>query len=254
MAIMLRTLRIPSRVVNGFDTGEFNDLTSQYVVRASDAHSWVEAYFPGYGWISFDPTPASSPAAHGFWNRAAMYLDAVQSFWREWVVNFDFGRQMQLRQSAAQDARQRLQNLSSAVSTRYQALLSQARRVQGSIVRAPRRWGLTSLAIVLLLALAANSKRLVGRCLSFFAPRRRKSPPLAATLWYERMSRTLERQGWHRAPQQTSGEFLDSIEDQEVRSRVHSFTLHYQRARFGNYPEDARQLPELYAAIARKGK
>jgi hypothetical protein len=53
MAVMLRTLRIPARVVNGFDTGEFNDLTSEYVVRASDAHSWVEAYYPGYGWVSF---------------------------------------------------------------------------------------------------------------------------------------------------------------------------------------------------------
>ena len=59
MAVMLRTLRIPSRVVNGFRTGEFNDVTSQYLVRASNAHSWVEAYFPGYGWISFDPTPAA---------------------------------------------------------------------------------------------------------------------------------------------------------------------------------------------------
>ncbi len=47
MAVMLRTLRIPSRVVNGFRTGEFNDVTSQYLVRASNAHSWVEAYFPG---------------------------------------------------------------------------------------------------------------------------------------------------------------------------------------------------------------
>ncbi|MFZ0284804.1 MAG: DUF3488 and transglutaminase-like domain-containing protein, partial [Terriglobales bacterium] len=58
MVVMLRTLKIPSRVVNGFRTGEFNDVTSQYLVRASNAHSWVEAYFPGYGWISFDPTPA----------------------------------------------------------------------------------------------------------------------------------------------------------------------------------------------------
>ena len=62
MAVMLRTLGIPSRVVNGFRTGEFNDLTSQYVVRASNAHSWVEAYFPGYGWIAFDPTPGRGDA------------------------------------------------------------------------------------------------------------------------------------------------------------------------------------------------
>ncbi len=60
MAIMLRTLGIPSRVVNGFRTTEFNDLTGNYVIRASSAHSWVEAYFPNYGWISFDPTPGTA--------------------------------------------------------------------------------------------------------------------------------------------------------------------------------------------------
>ena len=57
MAVMLRTQGIPSRVVNGFRPNEFNDVTSQYVVRDSDAHSWVEAYFPGHGWVSFDPHP-----------------------------------------------------------------------------------------------------------------------------------------------------------------------------------------------------
>jgi hypothetical protein len=46
LAVMLRTVAIPSRVVTGFQHGEFNDITSQYVVRGSDAHAWVEAYFP----------------------------------------------------------------------------------------------------------------------------------------------------------------------------------------------------------------
>jgi len=69
MAVMLRTLRIPSRVVNGFQTGEYNDLTSQYVVRASNAHSWVEAYFPGYGWVAFDPTPAAPLEVRNGWSR-----------------------------------------------------------------------------------------------------------------------------------------------------------------------------------------
>ena len=72
MAVMLRTLGIPSRVVNGFRTGEFNDLTSQYVVRASNAHSWVEAYFPGYGWVAFDPTPGSLMPVRTGWSRATL--------------------------------------------------------------------------------------------------------------------------------------------------------------------------------------
>ena len=75
MAIMLRTIGIPSRVVNGFRTDEFNDLTANYVVRAKDAHAWVEAYFPGYGWQTFDPTPAGAsgtPRTNGvIWSAAS---------------------------------------------------------------------------------------------------------------------------------------------------------------------------------------
>ena len=70
MAVMLRTLGIPSRVVNGFRSDEFNDLTGNYVVRAKDAHSWVEAYFPGYGWQTFDPTPAGASGTPQGWDRA----------------------------------------------------------------------------------------------------------------------------------------------------------------------------------------
>jgi len=55
MAVMLRTLGIPSREVNGFLPGEFNDVAGDYIVRGSDAHSWVEAYFPGSGWINVRP-------------------------------------------------------------------------------------------------------------------------------------------------------------------------------------------------------
>jgi protein-glutamine gamma-glutamyltransferase len=55
-AIMLRTLGIPARVVTGFTPGGRNPFTGYYEVRASDAHAWVEVYFPGYGWYEFDPT------------------------------------------------------------------------------------------------------------------------------------------------------------------------------------------------------
>ncbi|MGB9233442.1 MAG: transglutaminaseTgpA domain-containing protein, partial [Terriglobales bacterium] len=74
MAVMLRSLGIPSRIVTGFRTGEFNDLTGQYIVRASNAHSWVEAYFPGSGWISFDPTPGGAIPTRTGWSRLQLYL------------------------------------------------------------------------------------------------------------------------------------------------------------------------------------
>src|SRR5262249_16623539 len=58
MVIMLRSLNIPARIVNGFQMGEYNELNNYYTVRESDAHSWVEVYFPhNDAWIEFDPTP-----------------------------------------------------------------------------------------------------------------------------------------------------------------------------------------------------
>jgi protein-glutamine gamma-glutamyltransferase len=62
MAVLLRMGGIPSRVVGGFSPGSLSTGRKEWVVRDTDAHSWVEAFFPGYGWVTFDPTPAASPA------------------------------------------------------------------------------------------------------------------------------------------------------------------------------------------------
>lgn len=57
MAVMLRQLGIPARLESGFGLGSYDDRTHRYLVSTTDAHTWVEAYFPGYGWIPFEPTP-----------------------------------------------------------------------------------------------------------------------------------------------------------------------------------------------------
>ena len=62
MALLMRMGGIPARVVTGFSTGATDTKTGEYVVRDFDAHSWVEVYYPTWGWITFDPTPAASPA------------------------------------------------------------------------------------------------------------------------------------------------------------------------------------------------
>jgi protein-glutamine gamma-glutamyltransferase len=58
LAVMARSLGIPARVATGYAPGEYNPFTGLYEIRASDAHAWVEVYFPGYGWSTFDPTPS----------------------------------------------------------------------------------------------------------------------------------------------------------------------------------------------------
>jgi hypothetical protein len=156
MAVMLRTLGIPSRVVNGFRTGEFNDLTSQYLVRASSAHSWVEAYFPGYGWIGFDPTPAAPAQVRTGWGRSMLYLDAMASFWREWVINYDVGHQYNLGREATRNSVEWFQRMRGWARRHHEALLTAARRTQRTVSDAPVRWSAAGAVITGLLLLAAN--------------------------------------------------------------------------------------------------
>ncbi len=61
MIQMLRSLEVPARMAAGFSQGESSTETGQYVVRERDAHTWVEVYFPGYGWVEFEPTAAEDP-------------------------------------------------------------------------------------------------------------------------------------------------------------------------------------------------
>lgn len=255
MAVMLRTLGIPSRVVNGFRTGEFNDLTSQYVVRASNAHSWVEAYFPGYGWVSFDPTPAGLEPARTGWSRAILYLDAMASFWREWVVNYDPGHQRILGEGVTRSGRMIVYELRTWFRRHYEALLDSARQAQDTMSKSPTRWSVSALLATGLLLLLANARRLWNALRRRrLAARPEKAPRLAATIWYERMTRRVARLGWRKSPAQTPAEFVTCIEDDLMRDRVAQFTRHYEHARFGDSAEDASRLPELFEEIASVGR
>ena len=61
MIVMLRHLGIPARLAAGFSQGEYDAGGGKYIVREREAHTWVEVYFPGYGWIEFEPTSTQAP-------------------------------------------------------------------------------------------------------------------------------------------------------------------------------------------------
>ena len=250
MAVMLRTLGIPSRVVNGFRSDEFNDLTGNYVVRAKDAHSWVEAYFPGYGWETFDPTPAGASGTPQGWDRLALYIDAMSSFWRDWVVSYDSSHQYSLGQAAVGGTRSLWQNARIWARSHYAAMLKWARRSQDRVEHSPGRWAVLGGAVALGLLLLGNLGR-IARLLheKWLRAYPERSPEQAATMWYSRMARTLARCGVEKPAAQTPQEFVKRIEDSRLREPVARFTAVYESARFGNSPDDAQRLPELYEEV-----
>src|SRR5580698_3014116 len=248
MAVMLRSLHIPSRIITGFRGGEFNDLTGQYIVRASDAHSWVEAYFPGSGWISFDPTPAGNAPAG--WSRMQLYIDAAASFWREWIINYDVGHQRTLGRDTATNSRHFFDDARRWIRRQHRALLNAARRAQEHFGNFPARWlgGLVAFSAGLILLL--NLRRLIrGLRAHRLRAHPERAPRESAALWYDRMVGRLARLGWRKSPSQTPLDFVAAIQETSLQKKVARFTQAYESARFGKSLDDAQSLPELFNDI-----
>jgi hypothetical protein len=252
MAMMLRTLRIPARVVNGFRGGEYNDLTGSYIVREKDAHSWVEAYFPEYGWVTFDPTPAAPGAAPATgWSRLALYMDAAGQLWREWIVNYDFSHQVRLRTEISTKTGNVQTSFRSWLWQKYQNIVQLMGDWQRRLeALSPAEMAVCCVLLGLLLALpfAPRAWRRWERARMLRNPQR--APRTSASFWYLRLLKTLARRGMRKQAAQTPEEFTATIGDPGMRQGVALFTEHYERARFAESVEDAQRLPQLYEEIA----
>lgn len=96
MVILARSAGIPARFVTGYQRGERSRFGPLYTVRQSDAHAWVEVYFPRTGWVAFDPTP---PAGRGGWrdgNWRTLVADMtsnVARLWDDYVIGIDMDDQ-----------------------------------------------------------------------------------------------------------------------------------------------------------------
>jgi transglutaminase-like putative cysteine protease len=250
MAVMLRSLRIPSRIVTGFRGGEFNDLTGQYLVRASDAHSWVEAYFPGSGWVSFDPTPAGGVPARTGWSRLRLYADAAASFWREWIINYDINHQRALGKDAATNTRRFFDEALLWIQQKHHAMLGWARRAHRQFTKFPARWLGGMLGLVGILIVLLNLRRMASGLHNLgLRTHPERAPREAAALWYDRMVRRMAGLGWRKSPSQTPLDFVAAIQEATLQKKVARFTRAYESARFGKSVDDAQSLPGLFQDI-----
>jgi len=251
MAVMLRTLQIPSREVNGFLPGEYNSLGGDYIVRASDAHSWVEAYFPGSGWVVFDPTPPAAASQSGMFSRLALIADWLELTWNEWVINYDFGHQIQLAQTMQVKSRNWLDSMRN--------WFDRKQSVGKGLLRG---WQFrhTSLGLLVPISLVgflvALRFNLVGRLISrvqlflqLHGNASAKSNPQLASRLYLEMLQILRKAGFRREETQTPNEFAARLNETGLARSVHEFTSLYSAARFGSTSCDANRLQELLGQI-----
>lgn len=249
MAVMLRGLGIPARLVTGFQSGVWNPYTEMYVIRASDAHTWVEAWLPGRGWTVFEPTPPDPNRAAGGWRmRVALFMDAAEVFWQDWVLGYDPGRQAVLADNMHQSGRilgvHWLERLRGA-SSRWKAGAGAAAReygpglglVVGCAVAAvwlgPRGWRVLRI------------RRRVARA------RQGQASMADATLLYLEMLEALRRRGYQKPPWFTPREFASTL-PADLAASVAQFTEAYNALRFGDHAHAAPRLSLLLERIEGK--
>lgn len=241
MAVMLRTQGIASRVVNGFLPGEYNEAAGAYTVRQSDAHSWVEVYFPQTNsWVTFDPTPSAGRTARvrtGLAAQLSKYSEALELMWFQYVVGYD----KQEQHSLAASLRKNLFDLRQGSS----AALDRA-RASLPVILQPILFSVGGLSALIMIALVARRVRHFGwsRGLKVW----RTGSESSRVDFYERLVVLLERQGIKREPHQTPLEFAFAVGNSEAAA----ITKAYNRVRYGEEKlsaSDRKEIEELLTRI-----
>jgi transglutaminase-like putative cysteine protease len=250
MAVMLRTQGIASRLVNGFDTGTYNRVGKDFIVRGRDAHSWVEVYFPHYGWITFDPTPADpNPVVPGVFDD---YIDAASLFWNEWIINYDFAHQARLARTIERDSRELQQDFEKRIKKIRQRCISLAYQIEGWLMSHKLLVFLIMLAILAALILAEKASKISEWRFALawqFRKRDRSLTPAEATLTYNRFLKALRKRGFRKPAGQTPREFALSFAGTPLSWPVLEFTRLYNALRFGQAPVSLTKLRTLLESI-----
>ena len=250
MTVMLRSLKIPARLVNGFQSGIANPYSGTLIIRASDAHTWVEAFLPNSGWTVFDPTPlAGRIPPQTLWSKLALYMDAADTFWRDWVLSYDLGQQLTLAsrvESRARDLRHSgfLPGLGWLQSTGAR-LATMAR--DRAVWMLGAWFGAAAAVLVVLYWLIARIRKAIPA-------RNAKAGRLApgeATALYARMLSVMRRKGYQKPGWFTPREFAESVADTDA---LHSFTSAYYAVRFGGEAGASREMAAALNHLISGGK
>jgi transglutaminase-like putative cysteine protease len=240
MAVMLRTRGIAARVVNGFLPGEYNDAAGAYTVRQSDAHSWVEVYFPEtQSWVTFDPTPSAGrmePVRSGLTGQLGKYAEALELLWFQYVVGYDKQEQRSLATSLHNHLFDYQRTLAQIMSL-LRATISSSRRAIALITLA--------VVLVLLILVVAWRVRSFGWRQWWKPLPRRLDPNASAVVFYEKLLKVLADRGVQRDPDLTPLEFANGLDFPPAMS----ITRAYNRVRFGGQQLSKNELQEIEQSL-----
>jgi protein-glutamine gamma-glutamyltransferase len=253
MAVMLRTQGIATRVVNGFQRGEYNETADAWVVRQANAHSWVEVYFPAEdAWITFDPTPFAgqnvTDGATGIAGTVGKYLEALEMIWIQYFVAFDNQEQRSLFTSIRRGMSDYNAKASSWIGDFQDVIVGWWKEVKGDSGTAVRAtaiaYGATAvIGIVLLVLVFVWLYRKIVELKVWQRFRNRLFAKQRASIveFYERMQKVLDEKGITREPHQTPLEFAYALEmPQAVK-----ITERYNRVRFGEQSLSAEESAQI---------
>lgn len=256
MAVMLRTLGIPARLASGFQSGIYNPVSGYYTIRQTEAHAWVEAYFPGLGWVTFDPSPPD-PSAGVAMASSWFYLDALDAFWNDWVVQYDVSRQLNL----ARAVQAKWYDFGYEAGVRWDRGWDWVDRRLRHLRQTPEKSlvvPVVGLAVFALVVWAAAAS--LPRIRAALAARRVKrggGDVSDCALLYRRCLEHMRRRGFIRASWQTAAEFAASVGPacpERGAALLREITAVYNRARFGYDRGAARELAGLVGVLEKSGR
>ncbi|MCU1264682.1 MAG: Transglutaminase-like enzyme putative cysteine protease [Acidobacteria bacterium] len=245
MAVMLRTQGIPARVVNGFLTGEYNDAAGAYTVRQSDAHSWVEVYFPATkSWVTFDPTPAAGRTTSqraGLAGLFGKYAEAFELMWFQYVIGYD----KQEQRSLATSLNNRLFRYRHTLSDEVTSI----RKLPGGFWQRILLFIMAGVFVFLTILLLRRIRHFGWRRVLRTTRAADQTGP-SAIEFYERLTSLLAARGLKRGLDQTPLEFAVRVGWQEVMG----ITQAYNRVRYGAdklAPAESRQIEDWLQGLER---
>lgn len=223
MVLMLRAVGVHARLASGFMGGEWNSYGGYLLVRARDAHTWVEVYFRKSGWVRFDPTPPAPAPDVTALSVITKFIDSLGFRWNRYIVFYN------LRDQAG--AMRQAMGIADRLKNGLSGILSEVRLIsfKGKGLYIPVRLVLPLIpAAALLIYLAALYSRSRARRLKYPVP------------FYGNMIRILEKKGYVRRPGLTPLEFARGIADGtgvgEGLSDIIRITELYNRVRYGGRP------------------